>query len=291
MPAQFAFDGRALTIDEFATYLSTYNFGTIPPDYTIIHSTEIPGATWAPAPNGSAPWDGGEAGLNIAQIKAKRMAQLAAIRDYYRDTNKWTAGPHLFVDDKFVYLFTPMEQIGVHSAEGNSYHDAQGRLHYALALEVVGYYEKVRWPAAIEKNAGAVVALLQRRLKTFDLTFGPKFKNISLHRNYNKPECPGTAITPEYVIATCTAAAAALDAKPARTPVSVHPRLLAAWQMSGGIWQKDRLTPGLPTATAVLGKDGMLYQKFERSVARLKADGGVDWLLLNEIATLITPNA
>ena len=33
----------------------------------------------------------------------------------------------------------------------------------------------------------------------------------------------------------------------------------------------------------------MLYQAFERSVARLKADGGVAWLLLNEIAALSTP--
>ena len=63
----------------------------------------------------------------------------------------------------------------------------------------------------------------------------------------------------------------------------------ASWQLSGGVWLKDRLTPGLPAAPAFVGKDGMLYQAFERSVARLKADGGVDWLLLNEIAALVAP--
>ncbi len=71
--------------------------------------------------------------------------------------------------------------------------------------------------------------------------------------------------------------------------LSVHPKLLGAWQLSGGVWLKDRLTPGLPTAPAFVGKDGMLYQAFARSVARLKADGGIGWLLLNEIATLSTP--
>ena len=55
--------------------------------------------------------------------------------------------------------------------------------------------------------------------------------------------------------------------------------------------QPSRLTPGLPTETAFLGLDGLLYQRFERSIARLKADGGVDWLLLGEIATLAAPHA
>jgi len=34
---------------------------------------------------------------------------------YYRDKHKWSAGPHLFIDDKMIWVFTPLTVSGVHS--------------------------------------------------------------------------------------------------------------------------------------------------------------------------------
>ncbi|MDQ2996455.1 MAG: hypothetical protein M3R61_05285 [Chloroflexota bacterium] len=183
-----------------------------------------------------------------------------------------------------------MANIGIHAAEGNSTR-SNGKLAYSIGIECVGYYEKVVWPLEVQRNVGFAVATLQRKLKTFALLAGGKWKDLGAHRLYNKPSCPGAAITPDFYMKVCQDAAAQLDAAGQVKALSVHPKLLGAWQLSGGVWLKARLTPGLPTAPAFLGKDGMLYQAFERSVARLKADGGVDWLLLNEIAALNAPMA
>jgi len=280
----FLYIGQALTREEFARYVASYDFGTIPPAFMVFHHTGIPSTKAAPWPSGAV-WDDHEDGLNDDQIKAKRLAQLAKIRDFYASDKGWDRGPHLFVDDKWIYCFTPMDSIGIHAAEGNSTH-VGGTLKYSIGIEVIGYFEKVQWSAAVARNVGFVAAALQRRLKTFELRRGAKWADLNSHRDFNKPACPGAAITEDFYVRVCVDAAAQLDATGQMKALSVHPQLLGAWQASGGGWLKDRLTPGLPTVPAFVGKDGMLYQGYERSVARLKADGVVDWLLLNEIAAM-----
>jgi hypothetical protein len=44
------------------------------------------------------------------------------------------------------------------------------------------------------------VAVLQQRLKTFDLKYQKFAGGISSHRDYNKPECPGAAISKEFYL-------------------------------------------------------------------------------------------
>lgn len=193
----FAYIGQAHTIQSFAAYVQTYNFGTVPPDYVVLHHTAVPSTLYARYPSGAV-WDANESGLTEAQIQAKRKQQLDAIMVYYRDTKGWTAGPHLFCDERWIWLFTPMYDVGIHAAEGNSYRDDSGALHYSIGIEVIGYYEHVTWPSAVAQNvAGAVDALCQR-LKTFGYIDKPWAGGISAHRHYNKPACPGAAIQPAY---------------------------------------------------------------------------------------------
>jgi len=204
----FAYIGQALTPKEFASYVSTYNFGTIPPSYLVIHHTYKPDASWAPiSGDQSTWWDRNEAGLSNDQIRDKRKPQLDSIMAYYRDYHGWSAGPHLFVDERWIWLFTPMDTVGIHAASGNSYTDASG-LHYSVGIEVVGYFENVGWPVTIQKNLQVAVQTLKARLKNFDIVYheGPKNTpaahdhSISFHRDYNKDACPGAVITPEYAI-------------------------------------------------------------------------------------------
>ena len=213
-PAPFAYIGQGLTLEEFEAYVLSYDFGSIPPDYVVIHHTANPAASWAPA--GGAPnWDATEAGLSAAAIKDKRKRQLDGIRNYYRDTLHWGAGPHLFIDDRFIWLFTPMYDEGIHAAEGNSYKDSAGKYHYSLGVEVVGNYTALRWPAIIQRMVGGAVAILQRHLRTFDLIYksAPPHRpelhqgSIAFHRDFNKLECPGNAVTPEFAIGVLQRAA------------------------------------------------------------------------------------
>jgi len=144
----FAYIGEGVTVAQFRSYVQRYHFGRVPPDYVVLHHTAIPSATWARYPSGAV-WDAGEAGLSEPLIYQKRLRQLDSLMRYYRDVKGWNAGPHLFIDERYIWLFTPMYDVGIHAAQGNSYRDSGGKLHYSIGIEVVGYYEKVRWPAAV----------------------------------------------------------------------------------------------------------------------------------------------
>jgi N-acetylmuramoyl-L-alanine amidase CwlA len=196
-----------LTADAFAQYVETYDFGAMPPDYVVMHHTAVPSASWAPAHD--AGWDARESGLSAEAIQAKRAMQLAGIRNYYRDSLSWSRGPHLFIDERWIWLFTPMYHQGIHAAEGNGYWRGS-TLHYSIGIEVVGDYTTVRWPAPVARLVGHAVAVLQQRLRTFELVYQPWAGGISGHRDYNKPACPGDAISNEYMIQVCRDAAARL---------------------------------------------------------------------------------
>lgn len=209
----FRYVRQALTLAEFAAYVQSYDFGSIPPSYLVIHHTAIPSASWAPAGDPAKYWDAGEQGMTLAQIRDKRLRQLDGIKNYYQQTLRWSAGPHLFVDDHWVYLMTPMYDVGIHAAQGNSTL-VNGRLAYSLGIEVVGDYTHVAWPPAIQVMVRAVVQMLHDRLGTFQLQYkaGPGY--IAGHRAYNKPSCPGDAVTNDLLIQTVTRAAAPASQPP-----------------------------------------------------------------------------
>lgn len=203
----FAYIGEARTVEQFASYCASYHFGSTPPDFVVIHHTANPDASWAPlSSNPKTKWDRSEAGATEAQIKVKRKAQLDGVMRYYRDTMGWLAGPHLFVDERWIWLFTPMYDVGIHAKAGNSYRDSKKKLHYSIGVEVIGYYEKQVWSPAVARNVGMALAILRKRLGTFSLDYRPGPTNtpaahvgsLSSHRDYNKPACPGKAITEQY---------------------------------------------------------------------------------------------
>lgn len=195
--ADFAYIGKGLTLPQFRQYVASYHFGSVPPDYVVLHHTAVPSASWARYPSGAV-WDAGEAGMDEQQIYHKRLNQLNSLMRYYRDSKGWSAGPHLFVDERYIWLFTPMYDVGIHAAQGNSYRDSGHKLHYSIGIEVVGYYEKVVWPTPVAANVAVAVATLARQLRTFGYIDKPWAGGISSHRNYNKPSCPGAKIVPSY---------------------------------------------------------------------------------------------
>lgn len=228
----FAYVGQAFTPDEFRAYVATYDFGSVPPDYIVLHHTAIPATSWAPSGAPAAFWDAGEAGMRAAQVKAKRLATMNGVKNYYQNTLGWDAGPHLWIDDQYIYAMTPMYDVGIHAMWGNSF-TTRGRLHYSIGIEVVGCYTNVQWPPAVQANVRAAVQTLQQRLGTFSLDYmyaDPaskpgraidskgnyycphperlRFGGISSHRDYNKPECPGNAITEDFYMSVLRGPAA-----------------------------------------------------------------------------------
>lgn len=221
----FPYVGVGLSAEAFAIYVQSYDFGPIPPDYVCLHHTAIPDASWAPASaDPRTKWDRDEAHLTSAsQIYEKRRSQLDHLRDYYRDTLGWSAGPHLFIDERFIWLMTPLADIGIHAKWGNAFR-ASGALHYSIGIEMIGCYEGVVWPAPVQRLVGAAVVALQRRLGTFRLDYlypnaadkpgmtvvngaqccahpeRLRWGGIVSHRDFNKIACPGAAITEAFYL-------------------------------------------------------------------------------------------
>jgi hypothetical protein len=190
--APFSYIGRGLTLFEFVEYVDTFNFGLYPPTSVVLHHTIMPDAGYAKLSKGV--WTAGEARLKPDQVYAKRLKQLDSIRNYYRDTKGWSKGPHLFIDEKYIWLFTPMDEPGIHAKHGNGVYN-----NFSIGIEMIGYFEKLLWPSAVETLVGGAVAVLQNKLKTFDITYRTH-NGISSHRDWGKPECPGKAITEKYYI-------------------------------------------------------------------------------------------
>ena len=208
----FHYIGAALTLAEFRQYCIDYKasgqFGSEPPSYVIYHHSYNPDVSWAPTSTNQATWwDRNESGMTLAQKKAKRKLQLDSIMRYYRDEKKWTTGPHLFVDDLFVWLFTPFYYVGIHANEGNSY-TKNGKTRYSVGMEVIGNYDKVLWPSLIYNNVGYATACLKAVLG-FDLVYTATAQDrpdlhdpqLSGHRDYTtEKSCPGGAISPAFYV-------------------------------------------------------------------------------------------
>jgi hypothetical protein len=214
----FAYIGQGLSLEQFQAYVAGYDFGKVVPDYVVFHHTANPDATYAPI--GSDPrtkWDRGEQGLGADAVLVKRARQLDGLKNYYASLG-WNCGPHLFIDDRYIWLFSPMNQVGIHAKWGNSFR-AHGSLHYSVGIEVIGYYERVTWPAPVARLVGGAVRALQTRLaissdymysvnkpgmkivKGEQICANPsrlRFGGLSSHHDYNKPECPGSAITEAF---------------------------------------------------------------------------------------------
>jgi|GEM_PF-5545342 len=202
-PDQFLYLGRGLTLPEFKTYIESYNFGPIPPDYLIIHHTYKPSTHY----DGTSAddWDAGETGLSTEEIYNKRKARLDAIKEYYRTVYGWDRGPHLYIDDRWVWLFTPMAEIGVHARSGNWYEDQAGKLHYSIGIEVLGNYMEIKWPEPIATNVSQAAAILCHTLN-IPIRHQLQAGGISMHREYSATSCPGAQITPDYFIPLIEAA-------------------------------------------------------------------------------------
>lgn len=127
--------GASFSAADFDKYCHTLHWTQWRPVFITLHNTAIPSLAQRP--------DG---------FTRKHIENLEV---YYRDNQGWSAGPHLFVDDKQIWVFTPLTVSGVHSPCFNK---------TALGVEMLGDYEKEAFVsgrgAAVRDNAVAAIASL-----------------------------------------------------------------------------------------------------------------------------------
>lgn len=117
---------KGFTAREFYGYVHGLNFGLWRPQFVVLHHTGTPTlAQWQAA--------GGEAMIEQLTVK-------------YRDTLKWIAGPHLFIADDLIWVYTPLTTSGIHSPSWN---------HLSWGVVLVGDYHREQFdsgPGLAVKN-------------------------------------------------------------------------------------------------------------------------------------------
>lgn len=79
---------------------------------------------------------------------AQRMRNFES---YYRDEQHWSAGPHLFVADDLIWVFSPLTTPGVHSPSWNA---------ISWGIEMVGGYDQEAFSPAVRENTIDALATL-----------------------------------------------------------------------------------------------------------------------------------
>lgn len=158
--------GQLFTADEFALYVAGLTFDRWQPEFIVLHNTQIPNlAQWHDVP------------------AARRIKGLVS---WYRDEQKWSAGPHLFVADDGIWVFTPLDTRGVHSPSWND---------VAWGVELVGDYDNEEFGDAVKDNALAALTTLHEAMGWTDV-------HIRLHRDDPKTThrgCPGRNVRREEI--------------------------------------------------------------------------------------------
>lgn len=163
--------GRSFSVEEFDEYCHTLHWTAWRPKFIVLHNTDEPNLSQRP--NG---------------FTTEHMQNFVS---YYRDKKGWSAGPHLFVDDKKIWVFCPLTTSGVHSPSWNI---------DGLGVEMLGNYNSDKFDVGrglnVQKNTIAAIASLSAVLG-LDPTL------MKLHKEDKRTthdDCPGKNVTKSEVI-------------------------------------------------------------------------------------------
>ena len=170
MPTWKPIVGLSFTADAFDSYCHSLSWTAWRPSFIVLHNTAEP--SLKDRPNGFT------------------KASMDGFVKYYRDEQHWSAGPHLFIDDRQIWVFTPLTLSGVHSPSWNK---------LALGVEMLGDY------ASEPFNSGRGVAVRDNAvaaLATLSAVLGLDPATIRLHKEdpLTTHVCPGKNVKKQAVI-------------------------------------------------------------------------------------------
>ena len=166
MPTWKGIIGAGFTPEGFDNYIKTVSFNTWRPQFVVLHNTASPKfAQWHDVPG---------------------TVRMRNLESFYRDTQKWSGGPHLFVADDLIWVFTPLNLPGVHSPSWNS---------LTWGVEMVGDYATEVFHPGVRANAVHALA-------TLHATLGLDPSHMRMHREdpLTTHACPGTNVEKQAMI-------------------------------------------------------------------------------------------
>jgi hypothetical protein len=127
--------GRSFRAADFDSYCHELQWTAWRPSFIVLHNTGFPSLAQRP--------------------KGLTRQHISNLETFYRDVQKWKAGPHLFIDDRQIWVFTPLIFSGTHSPSWNK---------ISLGFEMLGDFEKELFDRGrglkVRKNTVAAVATL-----------------------------------------------------------------------------------------------------------------------------------
>jgi hypothetical protein len=162
--------GKSFTPETFDDYCHELQWTAWRPSFIVLHNTAIPSLRQRPD------------GLTQQHIKN--------LEGFYRDVQKWKSGPHLFIDDTQIWVFTPLIVSGTHSPSWNK---------LALGIEMLGDFETESFSSGrglkVRKNTVAAIA-------TLSAVLGIDPHTMWIHREDARTthKCPGIKVQKLEVI-------------------------------------------------------------------------------------------
>ena len=163
--------GESFTKETFKAYVDTLSWeDDFVPEFIVLHNTGEP--CLENRPNG---------------LTHKHMKGLES---YYKNDMGWNSGPHLFIDDHQIWVFTPLTTSGVHSPSWNK---------VSLGVEMLGDFDTEEFDtgrgALVKDNSVAAIAILSKVLDIDPNT-------MKLHREDPRTDhhCPGDNVDKDEFI-------------------------------------------------------------------------------------------
>jgi N-acetylmuramoyl-L-alanine amidase len=150
--------GARFSPNEFTNYIGHLTFSAWRPQFVVVHNTSSP--TLAQRPNGFTD------------------AHIQNLVAFYRDQQHWSAGPHCFIDQNGIWVFTPLTVPGVHSPSWNS---------ISWGIETLGEYMSDRFTDPIHANLVGCLA-------TLHMAAGLDLASLRFHKEDPRTthrDCPG----------------------------------------------------------------------------------------------------
>lgn len=167
MPQWKGIVNRQLSAEQFDAYVKTLKLNVFRPQFVVLHNTGNP--------------------LLSEWGEVSEHQRMLNLEHYYRDIMGWSAGPHLFVSDRSINLFTPLTVPGVHSPSWN---------HVSWGVEMVGDYNTEPFGPKVEANVVAALA-------TLHAAAGLDSSSLRLHKEdpvTTHKECPGKNVNKATII-------------------------------------------------------------------------------------------
>ena len=168
-------DGRVMTAEEFMHYVEGLEFPAPLPTRIFLHHT------WKPT---RADWCGHD---TIMAMKGHYERQL--LKDSQGRVHEgWDAGPHLFIADDGIWLFSDLRYDGV---------GVYGQNYRSRHIEMVGNYDDELPSGATLENTIVALGILHERL-------GLDINKLNFHRDFSTKTCPGRMVQKSWIIPQVT---------------------------------------------------------------------------------------